>query len=114
MGKILEIFLICVAVAAVAVADALAKKVGVTAGSFPVALKNPLMLAVAGLYLLQILIFTYVFFKKAELGAVGIIQTALYALIVIGAGVIFFKEEISLVQGVGMALAVVGVILTSL
>jgi len=114
MNKILEIVLIVLAVAAVAVADALAKKVGVTASSFSAALKNPLMLAVAGLYVVQIIIFTYVFFKKAELGAVGIIQTALYALIVIGAGVIFFKEEIGLVQGMGMVLAVVGVILTSL
>ncbi|MDP9249131.1 MAG: hypothetical protein M3M85_01290 [bacterium] len=72
------------------------------------------MLAVVGLYVVQILIFTYVFMKRAELGVVGVIQTALYAVIVIGSGVIFFKEEVSVQQGLGMALAILGVIIINM
>jgi drug/metabolite transporter (DMT)-like permease len=114
MNKILEIGLIIVAVSAVAIADVFIKKATSVADNFKTVLKNPLMLAVLGLYLIQILIFTYVFVKKAELGAVGIIQTALYAVIVIGSGIIFFKEEVSLWQGIGMALAIIGVIVINL
>jgi len=72
------------------------------------------MIAVVALYLLQIAIFLYVFVKKAELGTLGIIQTALYAIIVIGSGVLFFNESITLIKGIGIGLAIVGVILINL
>lgn len=113
MSKLIEIALIMAAVIAVAVADVLIKKVAVDASGFFLALKNPLMAGIVALYLVQILIFTYLFLKKAELGVVGIIQIALYAVIVIGCGVIFFQEQITPVKGVGMVLAILGVILTS-
>jgi drug/metabolite transporter (DMT)-like permease len=113
MNKLAEIGLIVIAVSAVAIADVFIKKAAFSA-DFKAVLKNPLMLAVVGLYLIQILVFAYVFAKKAELGAVGIIQTALYAIIVIGSGIIFFKEDVSLQQGIGMALAIIGVIVINL
>ncbi len=113
MNKLIEVGLIIIAVSAVAIADVFAKKAAFTTDNFWVAIKNPLMLAVVGLYLIQILIFTYVFVKKADLGVVGIIQTALYAIIVIGSGALFFREEISPQQGIGMTLAIIGVILIS-
>lgn len=114
MNKVIEISLIVIAVVAISIADVLLKKISVPATSFMSAVKNPLMLGVAGLYLIQIVIFLYVFVKKAELGAVGIIQTALYAFIVVGSGILFFNEEITVLKGVGMALAVLGVILINL
>jgi len=114
MDKLIEISLIVVAVSAVAFADVLAKKVAFTVNNLWDAIKNPLMLAVVGLYLVQIVIFTYVFVKKAELGIVGIIQTALYAIIVIGSGILFFNEKISLQQSIGTALAIMGVIIINI
>jgi len=114
MNKLLQLGLIVVAVTAVAIADVLTKKIAFNVDSYIVALKNPLIFAVVALYLLQIGIFLFVFVKKAELGIIGMLQTALFAVIVIGSGVIFFKEKISPVQAIGMGLAIVGVMLTNL
>ena len=114
MNKIFEIVLVVIAVSSVAIADVFEKKIAVKASNIWTALRDPLIIAVISLYLLQIFIFLYVFVKKAELGFVGIVQTALYAIIVIGSGVLFFEEQISLLKGIGMALAVIGVILINL
>jgi drug/metabolite transporter (DMT)-like permease len=114
MNKILEVGLIIVAVTSVAVADVIIKKVALHVTSLSQAIKEPLMLLIVALYIVQILIFTYVFIKRAELGIVGIIQTALYAIIVIGSGILFFQEKISLIQGVGIGFAIVGVICMNL
>lgn len=114
MGKFAELGIIIAAVSAVAVADVLIKKAAIGAVSFPAAARHPLMWAVVGLYLLQIVLFTFVFAKKAQLGIVGITQTALYAVIVIGSGILFFHERFTALQGAGMALAVIGVILMRL
>ncbi|HYE22492.1 MAG TPA: hypothetical protein VD998_02795 [Verrucomicrobiae bacterium] len=114
MHKLLIIGIIIIGVAAVAIADVFTKKVAFNVESYGAAIKNPLMLAVVLLYMIQIAAFLYVFVKRAELSIVGIIQTSLYAVIVIGSGVLFFDERISLVQGVGIGLAIVGVILMNL
>ena len=106
--------IVMVGVAAVAIADVLIKKIFLTSGSFWSKIKHPGMIGVVALYLLQIAIFAYVFHRKAELGIVGIIQTALYALIVIGSGVLFFNEHISVLQGIGIGLAILGVVLMNL
>ncbi len=114
MNKLLMTAMVIVGVAAVAIADVLLKKVFAPRTGFWIDIKNPWMIAVIVLYLIQIAVFAYVFDKKAELGIVGIIQTALYALIVIGSGVLFFSEHISVVQGIGIALAILGVILINI
>lgn len=114
MSKFLEIGLIIVAVSAVAVADVFTKRIASSTSSYASALKNPLIIAVVILYVLQIAIFLYVFVKKGELGTVGVIQTALYALIVITSGILFFNEKMTLLKAIGMGLAVIGVILLNL
>jgi drug/metabolite transporter (DMT)-like permease len=111
MNKLLETSLIIFAVIAVAAADVLIKKIFSPRTGFWTDIQNPWMFGVIALYIVQIVIFAYVFDKKAELGVVGIIQTALYALIVVGSAVLFFNEKVSLAQGIGMGLAIVGVIL---
>ncbi len=114
MNKLIQLGLIVVGVSAVAIADVFVKKVFSPRTGFFTDIKNPLMLAIVALYLLQIIIFAYIFDRKAQLGVVGILQTALYALIVIGSGVLFFQEGFSARQIVGMVLAFVGVILMTL
>jgi len=114
MNKFLGIALITIAVIAVGIADVLTKKIAFHSDNFWTALRNPLMFAVAALYITQIMVFLFVFVKKAELGIVGIIQTALYAIIVILSGILFFNEDISVVQGVGIGVAILGVILINL
>lgn len=114
MNKLLEVGLIIIAVCAVGFADVIIKKTAFHESSFWAALKNPLLLSVIALYMVQIVVFLYVFVRKAELGIVGIIQTALYAIIVIGSGILFFNEDISLVQGIGIGLAILGVVLMNI
>lgn len=113
MSKLLVLSLVFLSVMAVAVADVLTKKVAASSVSFSSALRNPWMIVIVCLYVAQILVFTYAFVRKAELGVVGIIQAALYAIVVVGSGVLFFKERVSVVQGIGMVLAVLGVVLTN-
>lgn len=114
MNKLFQTGLVILAVVAVAVADVMIKKIFTPRTTFWTDLANPLMWVVAALYLGQILIFAYLFDRNVELGIVGIIQTALYAAIVVGSGILFFNEDISLVQGIGIGLAMLGVVLMNL
>jgi drug/metabolite transporter (DMT)-like permease len=111
MNKLLEIGLIILGVSSVGIADVLIKKIFSPRTGFFTDVKNPLMIAVISLYIIQIIVFSFIFDHKAELGIVGIIQTALYAVIVIGSGILFFNEQISLLQWIGIGLAIVGVVL---
>jgi len=111
MNKLLETGLVIMAVVAVAAADVLIKKIFAPRSGFWTDIQNPWMFGVIALYIIQIIIFAFVFNRKAELGIVGIIQTALYAVIVVGSGILFFNENVSIAQGIGMGLAILGVIL---
>lgn len=111
MSKLIEFALIAAAVASVAIADVCLKKIAVNAATLRGALTQPLLLTVIALYSLQIAIFLYIFIKNSPLTLVGVVQTALYALIVIAAGALFFNERVTGVQGIGILLALAGVIL---
>jgi drug/metabolite transporter (DMT)-like permease len=113
MPKLIQIALMILAVIAVAVADAFLKKAS-DEGSLHRALQSPWMIGAFLLYLFQILFFTYVFVAGWELSLVGSLQTVFYALIVLLAGIFIFRETLHLVQGVGILLAVGGVILINL
>ncbi len=102
--------LVLLAVFAVAFADVFLKEAS-KVGTFSLTLRSPWFWAAAGMYLFQVVAFAYLFVSKVELSAVGVIQTALYAIIVLGAGLLFYHETFSATQYVGMALALVGVFL---
>ena len=108
--QILVIILIGVSVG---VADALIKKLAL-AGNFSSALRNPLSLAILALYALQIALFVYVFRQQWKLGIAGNVQMVFYSLTIVILGIIFFREHISLIQGLGIGLALAGVALMSL
>ncbi|MCL4302513.1 MAG: hypothetical protein KJ077_42885 [Anaerolineae bacterium] len=113
MPKLIQISLIILAVIAVAVADVLLKKAS-DEGSLHRAIQSPWMVGAFLLYLFQILFFTYIFIAGWELSLVGSLQTVLYALVVLMAGIFVFRETLTLVQGVGVLFAVGGVILINL
>ena len=113
MGKPLFNLLLVLAVVAVALADVMLKKAAIT-GNFSRALVSPWMVAALLLYLFQVVFFTYAFTIGWPLSIVGSLQTILYALIVIGAGVLFFKESLSVAQGAGILVAFAGIYLMSL
>jgi drug/metabolite transporter (DMT)-like permease len=109
----MHIALIVLAVVAVAVADVFLKQAAL-AGAFSRAVTSPWMAAAIALYLYQIAFFTYAFLTGWQLSVIGSLQTVLYALIILGAGVLWFKESLSLVQGIGVALAFAGVVLMNM
>lgn len=94
----------------IAVADALIKKASVP-GDFWATIQSPWMLAVCGLYLIQILIVVYVFVQKGELAIYGNIFIVFYAISMILLGVFFFNEQLTTLQYVGIALALTGAVL---
>ncbi|MBI4095083.1 MAG: hypothetical protein HY435_02745 [Candidatus Liptonbacteria bacterium] len=111
MPKLLHIGLLILAVSAVAIADALLKKAAVGGGGFTEALKSPLMIGAILLYLFQIFFFTYIFVAGWKLSIVSILQTGLYALITLTAGVLFFGESLNTVQITAIVLTLTGVVL---
>lgn len=114
MEKIIQIGFIIIAAASVAAADILIKKSAFQTQSLSTALKNPLMIIAATLYLLQIVLMSYIFVKKWDLGIVGIMQMAVFGAIIIIFGIAFFQEKITLLHGIGMALALIGAIFMNL
>src|SRR3989344_7038176 len=101
MNKFLEICLILTAGAVVAVADVIIKKIVFTGIDFKTALKDPRMLLVLGLYMVQIILFLYLFTTKSYLSFVGIGQAVIYTIIVIGSGTLLFNEAITFTQAIG-------------
>jgi len=101
-----------IAVAAVAVADVCLKRAALP-GSLANALRSPWTLAAVVLYLTQVVLFVIVFVNGWKLSVIGVAQTTLYAVVTLGAGVLLFGEVLSLKQTLGLAFAVVGVLLLS-
>lgn len=114
MEKLFQIIVIIVAGASVAVGDIFIKKAAIQPDNLIKNFLSPYMFLAVILYLLQIVLFYYMFIKKWELGIVGLMQMVAYAIIVITAGIIFFQEKISMLQMIGMCFAFVGAILMNI
>ena len=95
----------------VAVGDLLIKKVGTVSTSMASAMVHPLMLAALCFYILQIVLFAYVFVQRWELGIVAIMQMAFYSAACVLMGRLLFGERVTFLQGLGMALAFCGAVL---
>jgi drug/metabolite transporter (DMT)-like permease len=108
--KTFQVAAILLAVAAVALADVLLKK-ATAQGNLEAALRSPWLWGALGLYLVQIGLFTLAFLAGWKLSLLGGLQTALYALIVLGAGVLLYHEDLTRTQATGLALALAGVLL---
>jgi hypothetical protein len=113
LSKLLYMSLLIIAVMAVAVADVFLKRAALQ-GSMVHALRSPWTLAAVALYLLQVVLFVVVFVHGWKLSVIGVMQTALYAVVTLGAGVLLFNEAISEIQMLGLVFTIVGVVLLSL
>jgi drug/metabolite transporter (DMT)-like permease len=103
-----------VAGALAALADTLIKRASTGVANVGSLLLDPLMLLALGLYLLQIALFTYVFVWNWNLSIVGLSQMVAFAATVIVVGIVVFHERISLSHGVGLAVALIAVVLMNL
>lgn len=110
LSKLFQGAIIILAVIAVAVGDVLLKR-ATAHGSLQMALRSPWLLCAVGLYLFQISLFTIAFIAGWKLSIIGALQTALYALIVLAAGVFLYDESLTRQQVVGILLAFSGVVL---
>jgi drug/metabolite transporter (DMT)-like permease len=108
--KLAQWVFILLAAMAVAVADVLLKKI-VAQGELRAALSSPWLVCAVALYLFQIGFFIIVFHAGWKLSIIGALQTALYALIVLAAGVWLFNESLTRMQIIGIVLAFSGVLL---
>jgi drug/metabolite transporter (DMT)-like permease len=104
--------LLMLGVMAVAAADICLKHASLP-GSLAQALRSPWTWVAAGLYLVQVALFAVVFANGWKLSVVGLLQTALYAVVTLSAGVLLFGEVLTVRQLVGIALALAGVALLS-
>jgi len=104
--------LLFIAVLAVAVADVCLKRATLP-GSLTHALRSPWTLAAIALYLTQVLLFVIVFVKGWKLSVVSLMQTSLYAVVTLGAGVLLFGEVLSFRQVLGVVFAIASVVLLS-
>lgn len=114
MTQFAQLLIVLVAGASVAIADILIKRASLHATTISDALKHPLILIAIILYLCQIVLFSYVFIRKWDLGIVGIVQMVCYAAIVIVSGIVFFHEKMTLTHGIGIITALLGVILMNI
>ena len=108
--KLAQGMVIVLAVMAVAVADVLLKK-ATTQGNLRAALSSPWLVCAIGLYLFQIGFFIVAFHAGWKLSIIGALQTALYAIIVLAAGVLLYHESLTRLQVIGILLAFGGVVL---
>ena len=105
--------LLLLSAAAIAVADVFLRKTQ-DLGSISKALMSPWVISAVALYLIQILIFTYLFISGARLFHLGIVQVVLYAILVLVASFVFFNESVTILELIGIIFALVGVFLINL
>ena len=110
MSKFAQILIILVAVVAVGLADIMLKR-ATAHGGLVDALRSPWFFIAISLYLLQIVIFIIAFVAGWKLSIIGALQTALYGLIVLGAGYFLYHESPTRLQVVGMLMAFGGVVM---
>lgn len=106
--------IVLVSVVAIAIGDVFIKEAAITSRSFAGLFKNPWFLGAVALYVLQVVGFGYLLYSGAKLSWIGIVQTVIYALVVITSGVALFHESLTMTQSVGIGFAVIGVILLNL
>jgi drug/metabolite transporter (DMT)-like permease len=106
----MQLLAVIIAGVAVGIADALIKKTSLSE-NFWMAFKNPWMVAIILLYVVQIGFFIYVFVHHWKLGIVGNLQMLFYSLTAVLIGYLIFKESLSVTQIIGIGLAIVAVFL---
>jgi drug/metabolite transporter (DMT)-like permease len=111
MEQLLPIVVIVAAGLSVAVGDMLIKKVAMSSGSMTSAMLHPLMAAALAFYVLQIVLFAYVFVRRWELGIVALLQMVFYSAACVLMGRFLFGERVTFQQGIGMLLAFLGAVL---
>jgi drug/metabolite transporter (DMT)-like permease len=108
-----QVGLVAVAGAAVAVADSLIKRAAGNSTSFSAALSNPMMFLAVALYILQIALIAFVFVQHWDFTLVTFSQMIMYGITVVFVSTIIFQERITPAHWAGLSLALAGAIIMS-
>ena len=92
------------------IADATIKKIGKDSTMLGV-LKNPWMILVYVLYFFQIMSAAYIFIHRGEFAVYTNLFVVFYSIFGVLSGILIFQEAISVTQWIGIALALVAVVL---
>jgi drug/metabolite transporter (DMT)-like permease len=106
ISSLIQAVVVVLAVIAVGVADVMLKRAAAH-GTLLGALHSPWLFIAVGLYLFQIGFFT----AGWKLSIIGALQTALYAMIVLAAGVFLYNEALTRLQMLGILMAFSGVVM---
>ena len=110
ISSLIQAMVVVLAVIAVGVADVMLKRAAAH-GTLLGALHSPWLFLAVGLYLFQIGFFTMAFIAGWKLSIIGALQTALYAMIVLAAGVFLYNEALTRLQVLGILMAFSGVVM---
>jgi drug/metabolite transporter (DMT)-like permease len=111
MERLYQALVIGAAGLSVALGDVLIKRAAIGKPRVADALLHPLMALALVLYTVQVVLFAYVFVRKWQLGIVALLQMAVYAIACILIARIWFGEQLTSRQVLGMLLAFCGAIL---
>jgi drug/metabolite transporter (DMT)-like permease len=110
ISGLIQAVVVLLAVIAVGVADVMLKRAA-SHGTLLGALHSPWLFIAVSLYLFQIGFFTIAFIAGWKLSIIGALQTALYAMIVLAAGVFLYNEALTRLQVLGILMAFSGVVM---
>jgi len=113
MINIFRIILICFSAVAIIVADSFLKKIS-TGQSFLNIIKDPWMILVLLLYLIQIFFVIFLFIFKIDLAIYSNLFIIFYGIFGVVIGLICFKESLSPIQMCGIGLGLIGAVMMNL
>ncbi len=113
MSNLIRFILIFFSAVTIIFADAIIKKISLDQTFFDV-LKNPWVILVYGLYLVQIFCAILIFIFWGEIAIYSNLFVVLYGILGVVIGILFFKESVSMIQMVGIGLGLVGAVLMNL
>ncbi|MEI7750312.1 MAG: hypothetical protein WCJ25_04920 [Candidatus Moraniibacteriota bacterium] len=109
----IRLFLVLFAAVTIIIADSLLKKIS-DRRNFTDAIRDPWMIAVCALYLIQIVFVIFIYIFKGEMAIYTNLFIVFYGIFGIVSGIFLFGETLSLVQIVGIGLGLFGAILMGL
>lgn len=113
MTNLIRLTLVFFSALTIIIADSLIKNISTDQTFFSI-IKNPWMLLIYGLYLVQIFFTIFIFIFKGEIAIYANSFIIFYGILGIIIGVLFFKETITLLQMLGIGLGLLGAVLMNL
>jgi|SRR6185312_3466932 len=110
MLDVVGVVIVFLSAVLIAIADALIKQTSIS-GKFIASALTPWMVLVCLLYFVQILMAVYIFVHKGDLAIYSNVFIVFYSILMVFLGIEYFGEQLTLVQALGVLLALAGAVL---